>query len=272
MHHLSLIQFSLTSPIIFGMASFRGIGVIMPFYYFLHYILSPPTNLNAADKRLTDIAYTASVVPMMLLGFYAPYFLAYLAPSLILRHAGIWLWHMFPVWVSLGQWILARTVMPNSIQHDRIHRVTRDVWTIRVTIGSLAVLSGAVYLYSVLSSPFTFWTIFFPTGKGLGTFQGAVQEFLKWDQIFFAGSSILWIIYMFVDLKEAEIETPSWITILCGLSAMSLVLGTGAATAMGWLWREEILVSRKQKKAATVERKQKKTRFDLPLQEKSSVM
>ena len=230
------------------MASFRGIGVIIPLYYFIHYVTSPVASFNAADKRLTDIAYTMSVLPVMLIGFYMPYFLAFLAPGLDLRHTGIWLWHMFPIWVSLAQWILARNVMPNSIQYDRINRVTRDLWAIRVTIGTLAVLSGITYLYSVLSAPFTLRTIFLPTGDKLDTFQGAVQEFLKWDQIFFAASSILWIAYMFADLNDAGMVAPNWLFILGILSTVSLAFGTGAATALGWLWREEILVSRGKKR------------------------
>ena len=241
------------------MASFRGIGVIMPFYYFLHYVMSPVANFNAADKRLTDIAYTVSILPVMLVGFYMPYFLAYLAPNLNLRYTGIWLWHMFPIWVSLAQWVLARMVTPNSIQYDRIHRVTRDLWAIRVTIGTLAVLSGVAYLYSVLSAPFTLRTLFLPGGDELGTFQGAVQEFLKWDQIYFAASSILWIVYLFADLNEAGMVTQNWLNILGILSAVSLVFGTGAATALGWLWREEILRSRKQKDAVITEWEEKKS-------------
>ena len=230
------------------MASFRGVGVIIPLYYFIHYVTSPVANFNAADKRLTDIAYTMSVLPVMLVGFYMPYFLAYLAPSLDLRHTGIWLWHMFPIWVSLAQWILARTVMPNSMQYDRIHRVTRDLWAIRVTIGTLAVLSGITYLYSVLSGPFTLRMLFLPTGDELDTFQGAVQDFLKWDQIFFAASSILWIAYMFADLNDAGMVAQNWLIILGILSTVSLAFGTGATTALGWLWREEILVSRVKKR------------------------
>ena len=127
-----------------------------------------------------------------------------------------------------------------------------------MTIGTLAVLSGITYLYSILSAPFTLRTLFFPTGDELGTFQGAVQEFLKWDQIFFAASSILWIAYMFADLNDAEMVAPNWLIILGILSTVSLAFGTGAATALGWLWREEILVSRvsrKEKEKASTEEK-----------------
>lgn len=117
-----------------------------------------------------------------------------------------------------------------------------------MTIGTLAVLSGITYLYSVLSAPFTLRTLLLPTGDKLDTFQGAVQEFLKWDQIFFAASSILWIAYMFADLNDAGMVAQNWLFILGILSTVSLVFGTGAATALGWLWREEVLVSRGRKR------------------------
>lgn len=230
---------------IFGMASFRGIGAIMPVYYFLHFVFCPVQKFNAADLRLTDLAYTISILPMMLIGFYAPYFLAYLGPTLTHRHIGIWLWHMFPIWISLGQWILARTVIPNTMPTDRLHQPMRDIRTIRVTIGSLALISAGIYIYCLTSTGLSLWEVFVPRTNSLVTFDGAVRAFLQWDQIYFAAASLLWITYLFAMLYSTGYSTVHWTAVFGILVCLSAVLGTGAATAIGWLWREELLVRRR---------------------------
>ncbi|KAI9038664.1 FAD/NAD(P)-binding domain-containing protein [Aspergillus affinis] len=99
----------------------------------VYMVIRCPGLCELGPSRLTDLAYTASILPMTLVGFYASYLLAYLAPTLTMRHVGIWLWHMFPIWISLGQCILARTVTPNTLASDRLHRPTRDLRTIRIT-------------------------------------------------------------------------------------------------------------------------------------------
>lgn len=231
------------------MGAFFGIGAVMPFYYFLHYITTPIANHKAADMRLTDLSHTRSILPVMALGYYTPYFLSYFAPDLASRHAAMWVWHLFPLWVAIGQWLLARTVMPSTIQYDRLHNVTRDLWPIRMTVGTLAVLSGVVYHSTIFSTPFSLGTIILPSGDGLNTFVGAIRELLKYDQLFFAGSSVLWIIYLFSDLKKAGMVQQNWFDILCVLITVTLLFGSGAATAVGWLWREEVLATRRHKGA-----------------------
>ncbi|PYH97264.1 FAD/NAD(P)-binding domain-containing protein [Aspergillus ellipticus CBS 707.79] len=151
------------NPLLFGMASFRGIGAIMPIYYFLHYTFSPTHKFLAADSRLTDLSFTISILPLTLLFFYHPFFLAYFSPTLPLRHTGIWLWHLFPLWISLSQTLLSRTaIFPRTLSHDRLHNPTRDIQTIRLTIGSLALLSAGIYIYVALMSGFSLVEIFVP--------------------------------------------------------------------------------------------------------------
>ena len=56
---------------------FYGIGVLMSVYCFLHYIQSPIENFRARDLRLTDMAYTASVLLVLIVTHYIPNYLAY---------------------------------------------------------------------------------------------------------------------------------------------------------------------------------------------------
>ncbi|KAL9123289.1 MAG: hypothetical protein Q9187_000161 [Circinaria calcarea] len=236
-------------PFLFGIASMHGIGIVTPFWCFLHYILSPISNFSASDMRLTDLRYTLSVLPVMVLGNYIPYLVAFLYPDFNIRHYGMWVWHLYPVWVSLGQWILGCTVMPNTMQNNRIHGVTRDIWPIRITVGSLAALSATVWIHLVFTAPFSLETIFVPYEQGLDTFIGGARALLQWDQVFFVLSSITWVLYMFADLKIAGMMQQRWITLLVLLGAGTLLLGSGATTALAWLWREEILATRRHKAA-----------------------
>lgn len=231
------------------MSSWHGIGAIKSLYYFLHYITTPIAKFKAADMRLTDLSYTLSILPVMILSYYVPYLVSYLAPKPTTRHAAMWLWYPFPLWVSLGQWLLRRTIMPNTVRHDRIHGVTRDIWPIRITVGMLAILSGAIWLYTLISAPFSLTALFLPSREGLQSFAGSIQELLKWDHLYFAGSSLLWIVYVFWDLKKAGMVQQSWAVILSGLAAVTMLFGPGAATAAGWLWREEVLATRRHKGA-----------------------
>ena len=231
------------------MLAMHGIGFVLPIFYFFHYIMTPIANFKAADMRLTDLSYTLSVLPVMAVTYYGPYLFGYLSPKATTRHIAMWLWHMSPVWATLSQWLLARMIVPNTVQHDRIHNVRRDLWPIRITVGVLAAFSGFIWLTTLFSAPFSLSAIFIPSNEGLDTFVGSVRELLQYDGLFFAGSSLLWVAYLFSDLKKAGMVQQSWFTVLAVLGAMTVLSGPGAATAVGWLWREEILATRRHKGA-----------------------
>lgn len=152
------------------MLAMHGIGFVMPLYYFLHYMTTPIVNFKATDMRLTDLSYTGTVLPVHAVAYYGHYLLGYLAPEPTLRHIAIWVWHLSPLWATLGQCLLARTTMPRTGEYDRTRNVTRDLWPIRITIGTLTALSGIIWLSMLISAPFPLKTIFIPSGNGLETF------------------------------------------------------------------------------------------------------
>lgn len=86
-------------------------------------------------------------------------------------------------------------------------------------------------------------------------FEGSIRELLQYDQIFFGANSILWIGYLFWHLKEAGMVQQSWISIMGVLGCVMMLGGSGAATGVGWLWREEVLANRKHKGAVVNESK-----------------
>ncbi len=137
-------------PILFGLAAqLKGIGVVGQAYYFLHYASAQISNFKATDMRLTDMAYTPTVLPSMIIGFYVPHFLSMLHPSMDARHGWNWIWQMFPVWITVIQRLLKYTVMPDVVERDRMHTPKRDLSTIRFTIGACMVMSASVWLYTL---------------------------------------------------------------------------------------------------------------------------
>jgi hypothetical protein len=55
-----------------------GVGVVMAVYCFIHYIQSPVENFRARDLRLTDMSYTVSVLPAMIVAHYIPLYCSFL--------------------------------------------------------------------------------------------------------------------------------------------------------------------------------------------------
>ncbi|KAF2144829.1 uncharacterized protein K452DRAFT_306590 [Aplosporella prunicola CBS 121167] len=229
-------------PILFGMASLCKVGAVMPIYFFIHYVFTPIEAFSMLDKRLTDMRYTASVLPVMILIYYIPSLLARYAPDPTLRHIGEWIYNSFPLWIGLGQFLLAHTpLVPNTVQHDRINNVTRDVPTIRWTISLMAAVSGLVWLGTVLRTSFSL-------GHTIIPYLGEVEA-LKYNYICFTASSLIWIVLLFWDLKAAGMVRQSWLTVVGLLCCAAAVFGPGAAAAAGWLWREEVIATKRHKDA-----------------------
>ncbi|KAJ9635448.1 hypothetical protein H2201_003110 [Coniosporium apollinis] len=244
------------NPTLIGLAAqLLGIGVVGPVYFFIHYLCAQISNFQASDMRLTDLAYTRSILPVMVAGYYVPHFLSHLHPSLAARHDWTWIWQMFPVWVMLCQRLLAYTILPNTVQSDRINDPKRDVPVIRLTIGICVALSALVWLSTLAMSPYTPMTMFIPEATAADRDWTAVaRNVLQYDQLFSFGSALLWLGYLFGDLKRAGMVQQSWIKMVMAAAATVLALGPGAAVGIAWMWREEILVSKRHKSAVVAVR------------------
>jgi hypothetical protein len=236
------------------MFNLHGIGVVVPFYYFVHYILTPISAFKAADMRLTDMAYTTTVLPVMLVTYYMTYVDSYLSPVLGHRHIAAWLWWMFPVWICVAQWVLAKYILPEStIKRDRLYYVRRDLPAIRITVLTLSAFSAAVWLYTVWFTRHSLVDVFVPVLHREGSFEGAIREVLKWDQAFFVLGNMLWVMLLIWDLKAADMVKAGWPTLLLCPFAVTIMAGNGAMLGLMWLWREEVLASSRHKDAVVYE-------------------
>jgi hypothetical protein len=223
-------------------------------YYFLHYTSSQISNFKASDMRLTDLSYTTTILPTMTLTFYLPHYISHLHPSLPTRHAANWIWQLFPLWTALAQQLLKRThIAPDTVQHDRMHNPRRDWGIIRATVGTCVALSTGVWMHTIAMSPFSLAEIFIPhfaaPGAGVDDWMLILRTFVQYDHLFCFGGALLWLGWLFTDLKAAGMVLQSWIRIIMMAVVTTLVFGPGAAVGLGWLWREHVLVHRRHKGA-----------------------
>jgi hypothetical protein len=156
---------------------------------------------------------------------------------------------MSPLWISLGQWILKKTIIPSTIRQDRIDNVNRDMGTIKFTISSLALWSSASWLNVLLRAPLPLKEMFMPSAGPSTSFLTSVQNLFRFDHLFFSGSSLLWILYLYRDLKTSGMVRHSWLTILSSLATLTVSIGPGATVAVAWLYREQILAVKRHKGA-----------------------
>lgn len=228
-------------------------ALVLPIYFFTHYVASPISRFAALDMRSTSLRWTCTVLPAMLLGFYAPFMIVYFGPPVQLRQTAVSMLRHFPAYVSiLTYWFSA--LLPDTIAHDRIHGPLRDVQTIRITVSTLATISSVIWL---ITSEFVRVAILYHV------FSNITWSIDAFDRIFAAGwrrrldlekpliftSTYLWLFYLFWDLHAAGMLEEGWRICFAWAIGTLVSTGPGASCAMLWLWRETILATRRHKAA-----------------------
>lgn len=222
----------------------------MALWFLEHYIQSPIENFRARDMRLTDLSYTASVLPVILLTHYIPNFISFTtAIDPHFRHVANWIWQPFPVWTFILQFVLKKTVMPDTVQEDRIKNPTRDLPVINYTIYSLCAISAATWWYTLYNAPFSPAELFVPNVAAMKTGDEYIRLFIQFDEIFSLGAGFVWLLYLFEDLKRAGVMDDSWVGIVGRGVVTLIVAGPGVTIGLGWLWRERLLATKWHKDA-----------------------
>jgi hypothetical protein len=221
---------------------FFGAGVLMALYCFVHYVQSPVENLLAKNMRLTDMGYTASVLPVLTLAHYIPHFGSFMTltdPQT--RHIWAWIWQPFPVYISILQFLLKKIVMPDTAQKGHAGNSNRDLSTIRFTIRSLCALSAVTWWYTLHTVPCSWAKLFIPSIAAGQTGDEYIRMFMQLDEIFAMSACFLWLLYLYGDMKRVGIMDDSWINIVSKGTILLVTLGPGATVGFGWLYRETLL-------------------------------
>jgi hypothetical protein len=237
---LSVLQL----PLLFGVLNHvYGPGVVAPCFYFIHYTLGTVEKFAASDMRLTNIAYTRTILPVVLLGVCAPLFLWLTGTSIdVSETQWHWIWVLVPTLaISISQWALVKTgISRSNVFLDSMTNWNRDLPTIRNAVYAPSALSGAVWLY----------------GISCGAFSSILQleSSLQWNWVGLMVSSAVWLVMLFKDLLVAGMVGPSDIASVSIRLAAGILGGPAAMIGLGWLWREEILASNREKHAITKEK------------------
>jgi hypothetical protein len=212
-------------------------------------------NLKASDMRLGRMNYALILLPTLFLTYYIPAFGMFYWSTFSGRESWLFLWQMFPVWISFMAMLLS-SFIPDTTVSDRFESPNRDLPVIKYTIGTLITVSATAWLFTCISSILRneLLSIFIPGTLPSQTtnFAAFTREFLKFDEIFLFGNTFLWLGYLFWDLKHAGMLTTSWIRLFGYLVGSVVLFGPGAAAGLGWLWRENILVHKRHRHAVTL--------------------
>jgi hypothetical protein len=206
-------------------------------------------SFRGLDLRLTNLRFTRAVLPAMVLGYYVPLLLKSFGPEEY-NHVATKTWQFFPVSVAVTQYLLARLVFPDTIEHDRIHAVKRDIPTIRMTMRVVIAISTILWWYTVSCLPVSTADIFSSTSiSNYLTSTEFPSGILRNDQALSFGGALLWLAYLFSDLKAAGMVEQNWLSLVLGAALTTVTAGPGSTIGAGWLWREEVLASKYHKSA-----------------------
>jgi hypothetical protein len=237
-------------PTVFGVLyQIKGIGIIAPIYYFLHYVQSPLENYHAADNRLCQIGGVKTIIPSLTISYILPSIIMFAAPSLATRQFVNGLWQIFPIYTCILQHIFGKFVN-NTTHEERITNPEADIPYLRQAYGFGAVVSACAYLYVRFTSPVALGEVFFSGLSAPTEYVSLIQssaKALRYNQISAFGAGAIWTMLSFGDLKRAGKLQPAcgWGKIVGIFAGITFFLGPGAAMVVMWAWREDMLAKRK---------------------------
>ncbi|KAJ5792505.1 uncharacterized protein N7503_008483 [Penicillium pulvis] len=241
--------FEVVLPIVSGtLFQLLGIGKVAPVYFAIEYIRTPLSSLKGENRNIkTDVL--KSLFPAMLAGHYLPLFANFFASTVERRQSINAWWQLFPLVVPLVQLPLRLLAKPQA-NIEKKKKTASDhktnlLWT-RCTYGLLAAISGLSFIYARWSAPqgTSLAKIFLPGlfehTQPITSFAQGIARFLKYDDIFSLGAGFVWLGLRFRELQQSGVPV-SWWKSVCALVGTTVTIGPGAALALGWGWREEIL-------------------------------
>ncbi|KOC07347.1 FAD binding domain protein [Aspergillus flavus AF70] len=229
-------------PTIFWLLGLRfGPGVVAPCYYALHFVFSGIEKFAAADARLTNVAYTRLILPSVVLSMGAPVLLSLSGYSIKVDTAWWhWRWMLQPqVLTAITQWIMVKTRMSKvSMHEDTMSNQLRDLPYIRWCSVPLVALSPAL----------------------LPDAGGDLSELNRRGTLL---TSLFWVGLLIHDIKTAGMAKASWAKILTVGFVSGALAGPVVPVALGWIWREEILASTRERHAVTRDKYSGKSILDV---------
>lgn len=176
--------------------------------------------------------------------------------ALVTRQSILYVWQLYPLWLSIAQRLISRLFFVDTVVEDKVFNTQKDLPVMRRYVGGASLLAAAVWWWSLFFTPGGgLREVFVPVAlpRNMGGLMEFAGQFLRWDEVFSLGSHLVWLAYLFWDLRVAGMLREGWLKVV-GLGVASVfVFGPGATIGLGWLWREHILATRRHKDALTPE-------------------
>jgi hypothetical protein len=237
-------------------AQLRGIGVISWLYYFLYYIYTPIDKFKSVDMRLGRRNFAVILLPALALSYYLPTYAMLDWRDFAIREKILFVWQLFPIWFAALCWLLPKFIK-DTTDEDKFTAPTSDLPIIETAMGILISLSAASWIRTALKAgtALKFYGLFIPSQLTLNTqdFTTFTSDFFKVDELGLFFATFLWLGYLFWDLKSAGMVEESWLNLVAHLVGATIVMGPGATSGMGWMWRERVLATVRHKDAITAE-------------------
>jgi hypothetical protein len=224
----------------------KGIGKLAPLYYAIEYIQTPVSSLIQEESRSFKATALKFFLPAMLIGYYLPTLGNFFASTVESRRSYNAIWQLFPMIVPLFQVpfrIFAKPASePRPAQGRKSHK--KDMFYVRCAYSTMAAISGLAFLYARISAPkgTSLASIFLPSLLGhhepISSLNSGIAKFLQYDELISMASGFVWLGLRFREMKQAA---PPWWKSVSALVGTTVTLGPGAAFALGWGWREELL-------------------------------
>lgn len=184
------------------------------------------------------MTYAKTLLPTILLGAIVPAITVTAYPEAELSSKLQVLWPVLPIVLAITHRLLA-SLLEDSTPFDKLYRVKADLPFIRWVVRLLVVVSAATFQYlrvTETGSVFPAFSNLRSTGQQMGIIDiGA----------------LVWLILLFKDLKKARMVENSWALLLAGYIISTLLIGPGATLLVAWLWREEVLATKRHWAAVT---------------------
>ncbi|KAE9370063.1 FAD/NAD(P)-binding domain-containing protein [Stipitochalara longipes BDJ] len=226
-------------PLLFSVLSyFLGITTIVDFWLFFHYSQSPVDIFGALDQRLLQVNYAKTLLPTILIGAVLPALIVTAYPEAELAKSLHFIWPMLPIALVILHRLFA-SLVKDSTSFDRFYRVKADLPSIRRAVIPTAFVVATLFNYNRISGTG-------PQVPALNEIPAALRGII--------GSELggcIWIVLLFKDLKKARMINTSWLVLLIGYFMAVSLIGSGATLLAAWLWREEILATKRHWAAVT---------------------
>ncbi|KAL9947741.1 hypothetical protein ACHAO5_002501 [Verticillium nonalfalfae] len=251
---------SLPIAFFYCLQSFKIVQV-MGVYCFAHYVQSPIENFRAKDMRLTNRAYSGTVLVTLLVAYYVPLVTAIMPVfSITTRLTWGYVFQYFPFSISILQNGLKHLFLEDVMDEDKIRAPDGDLSSIGLTIYTFALFAFVARVLALIGT-LTSQVLSQSSDMILMTELGGWAQPIRLFEIHAIFAVLLvWLLYLFSDLKRAEIVQWSWPTLLVCIAAALCLFGPGVTVGMGWLVRERLLAT-KSHKDAIVDTELKKQAF-----------